>query len=63
MATGVKKYVHAVMNFVITKQGVIIAQHMVLNRFKKVKKIIITLVFFYVNIYYPFNYLYKYYYR
>lgn len=46
MATGVKKYVHAVMNFVITKQGVIIAQHMVLNRFKKVKKIIITLVFF-----------------
>lgn len=38
MDTGVKEYVHAVKNFVVSKQGVIMAQHMVLNLFKMLKK-------------------------
>lgn len=44
MDTGVKDYEHAVKNFVIFKQGVIITQHIVLNFLKCIKKIIITLV-------------------
>lgn len=34
MDTGVKEYVHAVKNFVVSKQGVTMAQRMVLNLFK-----------------------------
>lgn len=44
MDTGVNDYEHAVKNFVISIQGVIITQHIVLNFSKCIKKIIITLV-------------------